>query len=282
MAIHPHKTQILDYYNKNCPMTTPKCLMTSAHQHMLIAMCVCVCQISVSKAAVECNVFHRWGDALYDKGEFDLAMAAYKETLHHLEPSYVLRRFLDAQRIHNLTSYLELLHEKQPTCYQDSSLNCSITTVKCNTGIGKRRSHHTAPQLLHQAQRCGQAGRLHFEKMHGCSPITRHCPGKGGPKNSYSAAGCPRLWILTMVCKEKRQPKLLEKTTRAPGHEASCIALSLGPDWQAQIDACVDNRAWRCTARSSIARRSDHAGFWPGCASQGCVQYGHTSLQRTS
>lgn len=39
----------------------------------------------------------RWGDALYDKGEFDLAMAAYKETLHHLEPSYVLRRFLDAQ-----------------------------------------------------------------------------------------------------------------------------------------------------------------------------------------
>ena len=39
----------------------------------------------------------RWCDALYDKGEFDLAMSAYKETLHHLEPSYVLRRFLDAQ-----------------------------------------------------------------------------------------------------------------------------------------------------------------------------------------
>lgn len=28
-----------------------------------------------------------------------------------LEPSYVIKQFLDAQRIHNLTLYLEKLHE---------------------------------------------------------------------------------------------------------------------------------------------------------------------------
>lgn len=37
-------------------------------------------------------------------------MSHYLETLHHLEPSYVIRKFLDAQRIHNLASYLERLH----------------------------------------------------------------------------------------------------------------------------------------------------------------------------
>ncbi len=54
----------------------------------------------------------RWGDHLYSKGEYDAAMAQYGETIGQLEPSYVIRRFLDAQRIHSLTSYLEQLHHR--------------------------------------------------------------------------------------------------------------------------------------------------------------------------
>jgi hypothetical protein len=46
------------------------------------------------------------------QGEYDAAMAQYQETLGQLEPSYVIRRYLDAQRIHALTSYLEALHEQ--------------------------------------------------------------------------------------------------------------------------------------------------------------------------
>ena len=30
-----------------------------------------------------------------------------------MEASYVIRKFLDAQRIHNLTKYLEALHERK-------------------------------------------------------------------------------------------------------------------------------------------------------------------------
>lgn len=41
-------------------------------------------------------------------------MTQYVATIGHLEPSYVIRKFLDAQRIHNLTSYLEQLHEQVP------------------------------------------------------------------------------------------------------------------------------------------------------------------------
>eukprot|EP00878_Enallax_costatus_P016671 GHUV01017491.1.p1 GENE.GHUV01017491.1~~GHUV01017491.1.p1 ORF type:complete len:607 (+),score=167.44 GHUV01017491.1:135-1823(+) len=53
----------------------------------------------------------RWGDHLYAKADYDSAMSQYLETIGYLEPSYVIRRFLDAQRIHSLTRYLEELHD---------------------------------------------------------------------------------------------------------------------------------------------------------------------------
>eukprot|EP01100_Stratorugosa_tubuloviscum_P009148 TRINITY_DN3821_c1_g1_i2.p1 TRINITY_DN3821_c1_g1~~TRINITY_DN3821_c1_g1_i2.p1 ORF type:complete len:907 (-),score=370.21 TRINITY_DN3821_c1_g1_i2:89-2758(-) len=58
------------------------------------------------------EIFHRYGDHLYKKGDFDGAMAQYVYTIGRLEPSYVIRQYLDAQRIHNLTQYLQALHEK--------------------------------------------------------------------------------------------------------------------------------------------------------------------------
>ena len=36
----------------------------------------------------------------------------YELTVRHLEPSYVIQRFLDVQRLHALTRYLERLHSQ--------------------------------------------------------------------------------------------------------------------------------------------------------------------------
>jgi vacuolar protein sorting-associated protein 11 len=58
------------------------------------------------------DIFRMYGDHLYEKGDFDGSLRQYVRTIGHVEPSYVIRRFLDAQRIHNLTAYLEALHEK--------------------------------------------------------------------------------------------------------------------------------------------------------------------------
>lgn len=47
-------------------------------------------------------------------------------TIGKLEPSYVIRKFLDAQRIHNLTAYLQALH-RQSLANEDHTtllLNC--------------------------------------------------------------------------------------------------------------------------------------------------------------
>lgn len=63
---------------------------------------------------VVAEVHRRAGDALYGRRDYGAAVAEYCETVGHLEPSYVIRRFLDAQRIHNLAAYLAHLHGQVP------------------------------------------------------------------------------------------------------------------------------------------------------------------------
>jgi hypothetical protein len=36
----------------------------------------------------------------------------YASTIGHLEPGYVIQRYLDVQRIHSLAGYLERLHAR--------------------------------------------------------------------------------------------------------------------------------------------------------------------------
>ncbi|KAG0185380.1 hypothetical protein DFQ28_009464 [Apophysomyces sp. BC1034] len=58
------------------------------------------------------EIFKKYGDHLYSKGDYDGAMEQYIRTIGQLEPSYIIRKFLDAQRIYNLTNYLQELHSK--------------------------------------------------------------------------------------------------------------------------------------------------------------------------
>ncbi|XP_048417987.1 vacuolar protein sorting-associated protein 11 homolog isoform X2 [Stegostoma tigrinum] len=72
------------------------------------------------------DIFRQYGDHLYVKGDHDGAIQQYIRTIGKLEPSYVIRKFLDAQRIHNLTAYLQALH-RQSLANEDHTtllLNC--------------------------------------------------------------------------------------------------------------------------------------------------------------
>ena len=68
------------------------------------------------------------GDHFYQKSDFNNAIEQYKLTVQHLEPSYVIKRFLDVSKIKNLISYLEHLHEEK--CYDKHHtallLNCYV------------------------------------------------------------------------------------------------------------------------------------------------------------
>ncbi|XP_067666114.1 vacuolar protein sorting-associated protein 11 homolog [Haliotis asinina] len=72
------------------------------------------------------DIFTQYGDHLYSKGDHDGAIDQYIKTIGKLEASYVIRKFLDAQRIHNLTKYLQALHKAQMATEEHTTLllNC--------------------------------------------------------------------------------------------------------------------------------------------------------------
>ncbi len=79
-----------------------------------------------AEGGILADVQRKHGDHLYSKNDYDAAMAAYVATIGYLEPSYVIRRFLDVQRIHNLTHYLEQLHDARKANADHTTLllNC--------------------------------------------------------------------------------------------------------------------------------------------------------------
>ncbi|CAK7197982.1 Vacuolar protein sorting-associated protein 11 [Sporothrix eucalyptigena] len=71
-------------------------------------------------------IFRKFGDYLYQKGNYDEAMVQYIKAIDSTEPSQVIRKFLDTQRIHNLIEYLEELHEHHRATADHTTLllNC--------------------------------------------------------------------------------------------------------------------------------------------------------------
>ena len=71
-------------------------------------------------------IFRKYGDWLYQRGDYDTAMQQYLRAIDNTEPSQVIRKFLDTQQIHNLVQYLEELHEfdKATADHTTLLLNC--------------------------------------------------------------------------------------------------------------------------------------------------------------
>lgn len=72
------------------------------------------------------DIFRQYGDHLYAKGDYWGAIEQYTKTIGRLEPSYIIRKFLDSQHIEKLTSYLQAVH-KQGQATEDHTtllLNC--------------------------------------------------------------------------------------------------------------------------------------------------------------
>ncbi|WOG98850.1 hypothetical protein DCAR_0418196 [Daucus carota subsp. sativus] len=78
----------------------------------LYTVAINLVQSQQADATATAEVLRKYADHLYSKQDYDEAMSQYIHTIGHLEPSYVIQKFLDAQRIYNLTNYLEKLHEK--------------------------------------------------------------------------------------------------------------------------------------------------------------------------
>jgi len=71
-----------------------------------------VAKSSGADASELSEIYRRFGDYLYQKADFEGAVQQYINTIGTVQPSIVVRKFLDAQRISNLTSYLQELHAR--------------------------------------------------------------------------------------------------------------------------------------------------------------------------
>ncbi len=82
------------------------------------------------KSGIDINaqnvIFRKYGEHLYQKGDYDGAMQQYLKAIDSTEPSQVIRKYLDTQRIHNLIEYLEELHEHHKATADHTTLllNC--------------------------------------------------------------------------------------------------------------------------------------------------------------
>lgn len=96
------------------------------YQRNLYPFAISLAQKSGLDAQHQNVIFRKWGDHMYQKGEYDQAMAQYIKAIDNTEPSQVIRKFLDTQRIHNLIEYLEQLHEHEKATADHTTLllNC--------------------------------------------------------------------------------------------------------------------------------------------------------------
>lgn len=79
------------------------------------------------------RLYKMYADHLYKKNDFDGAIIQYCHTIGFVQPSYVIRRFLDTQRINNLTIYLEKLHQKGSATKDHTTLLLTCYTKTNNT-----------------------------------------------------------------------------------------------------------------------------------------------------
>ncbi|TPX23182.1 hypothetical protein DIZ76_012508 [Coccidioides immitis] len=96
------------------------------YQRNLYILAINLAQKAGVDALQQNIIFRRYGDYLYQKGDYDTAMQQYLRSIDNTEPSQVIRKFLDTQRIHNLIEYLEELHdhEKATADHTTLLLNC--------------------------------------------------------------------------------------------------------------------------------------------------------------
>jgi len=116
-----HEGKVFRYHEKTLQQR-----LDMLYQRNLYTLAVDLAQKCGMDSQQQNLIFRKYGDYLYQKGNYDEAMTQYIKAIDSTEPSQVIRKFLDTQRIHNLIEYLEELHEhhKATSDHTTLLLNC--------------------------------------------------------------------------------------------------------------------------------------------------------------
>ncbi|KAF2861743.1 vacuolar protein sorting-associated protein 11 [Piedraia hortae CBS 480.64] len=96
-----------------------------SHRNLFV-LAISLAQKYQVDASQQSAIFRRYGDYLYQKGDYDTAMQQYLRAIDNTEPSQIIRKYLDNQHLGNLVDYLEALHEegKASSDHTTLLLNC--------------------------------------------------------------------------------------------------------------------------------------------------------------
>ena len=93
------------------------------------------------------DIHKQYGDHLYNKGDYDGAMAQYIQTIRHVQPSYVIRKVV--HMCHQLGHMLILVIVSRRPANTQSRYVFARASLNW---LGQLRPHHVASQHLHQAE----------------------------------------------------------------------------------------------------------------------------------
>ena len=102
----------------------------------MYSLAITLANTSEYDSANICDIYRMYGDHLYAKGDYDSACKQYIVTIGTVEPSYVIRQFLTAQQIENLTTYLEELHKANANADHTTLLLNCYTKLKVRFFLG--------------------------------------------------------------------------------------------------------------------------------------------------
>ncbi|KAL4427594.1 hypothetical protein ABPG74_012985 [Tetrahymena malaccensis] len=85
-----------------------------------------------SDPALLAEISRLHGDNLYTKSDYNEAIKKYIQTIGFIEPSYIIRKFLDVAHIEYLIQYLQEVHDKQKADKHHTALllNCFVKQKK--------------------------------------------------------------------------------------------------------------------------------------------------------
>ena len=106
------------------------------------------------------DIHKQYGDHLYNKGDYDGAMAQYIQTIRHVQPSYVIRKVLRVSHLleHTLTF---VIVPRRPANTQP----CDLFAGTSFSWLGQLRSHDAASQHVHEVKGRDASRQLHQARI---------------------------------------------------------------------------------------------------------------------
>ncbi|RNF27334.1 uncharacterized protein Tco025E_00404 [Trypanosoma conorhini] len=200
-------------------------------------------RLHAADASQQMSIQKKYGDYLVSKGKYAEAIDQYIEAIGFLEPSYVIRIFVNGQHTAELTRYLEELHHKR----HGNLANRSHTTLLLNCYI-KLRDEAQLSEFIHRDD-------IRFD-AHNAIEVCRQAGYYDAAIYIAEKYAQPRDYVIIQLENLRNPEKALAFIRTLCVDDAEAILLEVGKDLVGmEPRACTEVLAELCIQWKGPARR---------------------------